>query len=212
MGEIIKKSGIEYKIGTCEELYYTTFEEFNKLLKAGKLAQVRSNDKPENYIAGSYRFRFPFPDEDHVKNFGSYQDFDRGVLFIIPKSLGVELCHTTKFFRTDDTHSVAPTIGYRIPCVVSNDFAFTRFDWSNTFQSTIFEMIQQRPVKNESGETQLFPVVRCPYCGELSRLDEKEVKSFVLYIWKHRKDFTELQVKTAILAAKGLKNKNWQKA
>ena len=200
MSEIIKHKGFEVKIGTCENLYYTTFQEFAKRYQAGEFTKLSGNDEPLNYMAGAYRFRFPFPDEDHVKLFGSYNDYDRGVVFTIPKSEGIEIGHGKFFRRTDEQVKNAPAVGYYTPCVQSDEFKNEKNDWSDTARYTIFEIVQQKPVNG-----QLQVVVRCPYCGEMCRLSQPEVKVLVSYVWGNRDKFTPLQVKIAVMAAKGYK-------
>lgn len=198
MGEYIKRNKTEYKIGTCENLYYTTFQEYKKAFKNGELSSMGGNDTPANYLNGSYRFRFPFPDEDHVKMFGIYPDFDKSILFKIPKTAGIEICHGETFFRTDNTVKHAPAVGFNLPCIQSKDFTLKKYDWSYTANFTIFEIVQQKPI-----DGQLQVIVRCPYCRASCRLDEKEVNSFVSYVWKNRKAFTNEEVLSAIIAAKG---------
>lgn len=200
MSEIINRNGTEYKIGTCENLYYTTYKEFAQAYNAGELKKVSGNDEPINYMKGEYRFRFPFPDES--RRFGEYSDFDKGVMFMIPKTEGIEIAHGSSFYRTDNTVKNAPAVGFNWPCVQASDFPAKKCDWSDTARYTIFEIVQQKPV---NGKLQV--VVRCPYCRESCRLDDKEVKSLVTYVWKNRKAFTREQVLTAIYAAKGYKVK-----
>jgi len=60
MGEYINKGGNEYKIGTCENLYYTTFQEFTRLMKTGELGP-----EAKEFVNGEFRFRFAFSDENH---------------------------------------------------------------------------------------------------------------------------------------------------
>lgn len=87
MGEYINYKGEEMKIGTCEDLYYVSYEKYVKALQSGQLKKVRGSDEPENYALpdSGFRFRFPFPDED--KNpFGDYaNEFDKGIAVTIDK-------------------------------------------------------------------------------------------------------------------------------
>jgi len=89
MGEYIKYNGSEIKIGTCESLYYTGYQKYEKALKEGHLSALTGNDPPEEYAKpdSGYRFRFPFPDEDKLP-FGDIGNFHyhRGV----PVRLGLE--------------------------------------------------------------------------------------------------------------------------
>ena len=78
MGEYIKKNGQHIKVGTCESLYYYTFQDYKKDLDKGFLSHAENNDYPANYskLDSGYRFRFPFPDEDGLTD---YEDFCRGL-------------------------------------------------------------------------------------------------------------------------------------
>lgn len=82
MGEYIKYKGNEIKIGTCESLYYTSYQKYERALKEGHLSELPGNDPPEEYAKADsgYRFRFPFPDEDNLP-FGDIGNFHyhRGV-------------------------------------------------------------------------------------------------------------------------------------
>ncbi len=67
MGEYIVYNGREIKIGTCESLYYVTFEKLFKMYQ-----QEGKTTDPENlpiYLQTQqgFLFRFPFPDEDKLK-------------------------------------------------------------------------------------------------------------------------------------------------
>lgn len=64
MGEYAKYRGESIKIGTCESMYY---------LRADQRHLISGYDFDE-----SLRYRFPFPDEDHLEP-GIFDDHDRGV-------------------------------------------------------------------------------------------------------------------------------------
>lgn len=68
MGEYIKYKGNEVKIGTLENLYYTSYQKYNRALKEGMLSGLDDNGQPEEYVKpdSGFRFRFPFPDEDKL--------------------------------------------------------------------------------------------------------------------------------------------------
>lgn len=82
MGEYVKYKGNEIKIGTCENLYYTSYQKYEQALKDGRLSEVEGNDSPTEYAKpdSGYRFRFPFPDEDKLSlgNIGNFH-YHRGV-------------------------------------------------------------------------------------------------------------------------------------
>lgn len=82
MGEYIKYKGNEIKIGTCESLYYTSYQKYAQALQEGQLSSVPGNVPPEAYAKpdSGYRFRFPFLDEDKLPlgDIGSF-GYNRGV-------------------------------------------------------------------------------------------------------------------------------------
>lgn len=63
MGEYAKYRGQEINIGTCEDMYY---------LRADQRHLV-----DYTFELPIDRFRFPFPDEDHIAP-GQFEDYDRG--------------------------------------------------------------------------------------------------------------------------------------
>lgn len=95
MGEYIKYKQKEVKIGTLDNMYFVSFQKYEKAFKEGLLAQLPGNESPDKYIkpdAGS-RFRFPFPDEDKLP-FGDIGKFhyNRGIPVKIepPKERGAK--------------------------------------------------------------------------------------------------------------------------
>lgn len=91
MGEYVKYKNDKIKIGTCENLYYATYDKYLDALKKGELSLVDGNDYPVNYAKpnSGYRFRFPFPDEDKLslRDISILDDFHRGVPVKIDPSL-----------------------------------------------------------------------------------------------------------------------------
>ena len=65
MGEYVDYLGEPYKVGTCENLYYVTFESMGKIILSA--LRLTGNDNPSEYLKEEYgwRYRFPFPDEDN---------------------------------------------------------------------------------------------------------------------------------------------------
>lgn len=82
MGEYIRYKESEIKIGTCEDLYYTSYQKYNQALNNGRISEVPGNGHPSEYAKpnSGFRFRFPFPDEDKLP-FGEIGKFHhhRGV-------------------------------------------------------------------------------------------------------------------------------------
>jgi len=81
MGEFIRYRGTEIKLGTCEDLYYATYPKYIAALEAQVLFRSEWNGSPEEYAKpdAGFRFRFPFPDEDHLSLGSIEYDFSRGV-------------------------------------------------------------------------------------------------------------------------------------
>lgn len=69
MGELLLFDGDVVKAGTCEDLFYIRYQEMFDLNAAGRLKQYGSNETPETYLGGEFRFRFPFPWEDGTSPF-----------------------------------------------------------------------------------------------------------------------------------------------
>lgn len=84
MGEYIKYKNKVIKLGTCESLYYACYPKYVLALESGQLRQEPGNLSPEQYAQADmgFLFRFPFPDEDHLK-LGEVEDYRRGVPVII---------------------------------------------------------------------------------------------------------------------------------
>lgn len=197
MGEYIKRGKQQVKIGTCENLYYTTHRELKRL------HNLKSVNATNFMNENSYRFRFPFPDEDDKKLWGVYQDFNRGELFRFPKLKGVELAHGDVFFRSDYGNKKAiPAYGFNQPCIFQEQ-TIKIYDWDNIKDSLIFEVTQQKIVGGI-----LETVVRCPYCGEICRLSFDEVKILTHYVWEHKSYFTDIQKQIIVLMYKGYKTKS----
>jgi hypothetical protein len=81
MGEYIKYKGAEIKIGTLENLYYTSYEKYVKALKTPLVSKADGSLAPSEYAEpdSGFRFRFPFPDEDKLP-FGDISgDYQRGI-------------------------------------------------------------------------------------------------------------------------------------
>lgn len=89
MGEYVKYRGHEVKIGTCENLYYTSYQKYLAAMNSGFVSGLQGNGAPMDYLNVNYgfRFRFPFPDEDKLKFGEIIEPFHRGVIITVSSSV-----------------------------------------------------------------------------------------------------------------------------
>jgi hypothetical protein len=73
MGEYAKFKGHQIKIGTCEDLYYLRADQGH--LVDAQRGNVNPRAADDRRVI---RFRFPWPDEDHVEP-GAFEAYDRAV-------------------------------------------------------------------------------------------------------------------------------------
>ena len=180
MGEYIKHilKG-ELKLGTCEDLYYTTIQQFKNELPFFK--KMNGNDDPENYLQpNTYRFRFPFPDEDKIE-IGGFQDYQRGILFQVPVSDQIAIAHSNMFIEINSrtakpTNEMRKAFNAICPQDPEKEQINKYFAWSN-LNILFFEIVQQKIVQDEhtGGKIEIQTVVRCPYCGSVCRLSLNEL-------------------------------------
>ena len=176
MGEYIK----DVKIGTCEDLYYTTYNQL-KTWKPGGIERA-----PYLNVDSGDRFRFPFPDEKEIK-IGDYQDFDRGYLIELPKGM-LECNHNEVFIRTDTLKLKGPAMGFRIACPASMKKAFR---WNHE-ETESFEIVQQKYVTDEQvNRKMLHTVFRCPYCGCKFRADIDEAINICEFLKQESQKFAK---------------------
>jgi hypothetical protein len=73
MGEYALYNGKRIKIGTCEDMYYLRADQTRQVYaQQGNVNPSSSRDQKE------IRFRFPWPDEDHIQP-GAFENFGRAV-------------------------------------------------------------------------------------------------------------------------------------
>lgn len=151
MGEYLKYKNREIKIGTCESLYYASYQKFIDALNAGYLKGLDGMTDPSVYVKpdAGFLFRFPFPDEDKFP----IGDIDghhhrRGLPVMI------------NFNEIAVQHGNTP-----IP----------------EADSVQFEIVQQKLVhREEDGKLILALVVREPSSGEKFRVEEdKDIKNLI---------------------------------
>ncbi|HUW09174.1 MAG TPA: hypothetical protein VM537_05555 [Anaerolineae bacterium] len=166
MGEYIKFQDERLKVGTCEDLYYVTYDQLLEMVQNGA-EQAPHNLPPADYLANGFRYRFPFPNDDGT-------DFDKGVILYAPPDL-----------LRDNEHervckSLAPkgggyNINAFITCPMSPDADPKQFSVGP--HPRVVEVVQQKAVDNC-----LWLVLRCPYCGAKWRIPPDAATEFVEYI------------------------------
>lgn len=177
MGEYVRYKGEDVKIGTCETMYYTSYQKFVKALPFMK--KIDGNIEPVLYLKENGIFwRFPFPQDDN-KNFGETDsDYDHSLQIMISKELyeSFELQgHANK------TISLQPNCGghninIQIPCPYSEDFKTVKsyHKTGGYFEGSkgLYALLSLRYQKHIDGK--LYPVVECPYCGSMWTVDTRE--------------------------------------
>lgn len=156
MGEHATYNGEEIKIGTCEEMYYLRHDQRHLI---------------SDYEFGPLdRFRFPFPDEDHIEP-GQFDDHDRGVQcygWRIPTdwgdghgavqfiaSSGYNLC-----IDCPEAHSAGDEVG----AIDVNGIKVHRNGWS----------AWPRVVQQRAADGVLATIVKCGACGAKWRIPDLE--------------------------------------
>jgi hypothetical protein len=176
MGEYIKIGGVDKKIGTCESMYYVTHENL--------LAISKQNRDAEPYVRvdSGCRFRFPFPDESHIKSQHDFEDYERGYMLKFPSSLPVSANHDEVFHRVGYARNKkTPShneYGIHSRCPQSQGGSNKAIRWGNSdFQ--LLEIVQQKLTTQQEDHEMLVTVARCPYCGALFQLDRDEVNAII---------------------------------
>jgi hypothetical protein len=165
MGEYILYRGEATKIGTCEELYYTSFRRYIQVLQNGHLSKDIGSDYPENYTIPNYgyRFRFPFPDEDHLP-FGEIENhsFERGLLITIARN---EAFAKGEFPQLSRTYQVAAR--YQ----PGHTHAMEMLNPNNVTELVDIELVQQKLVVSDN-QARLVLVYRCPFSEDKWRIED----------------------------------------
>lgn len=154
MGEYAKYRGESVKIGTCEDMYY---------LRHGQrkvVTRERGNVDPVADVT-ALRFRFPFPDEDHIEP-GHFETYGRHVA--VPS--GWRPADGT--FDHDNVQFTS-RVGYllSIPCPesgrVPDGVRVHKNGWHGDFL-----LVQQKQL----ADGRLVPVLQCGGCGAKFRLED----------------------------------------
>lgn len=189
------------KLGTCESLYYTTYDQLKNWQVSGKDEFLK--------LDSGYRFRFPFPDEKN--KIGDYDDYNRGWPIVIPKGI-FTMNHGKKFIRTDSDLEIknAVPMGFYVDCPST----LKAYRWDNENNES-YEIVQQKHCTDEStGEPMLQTVLRCPYCSELARADIQEAEAICNHLHEQAKAIEKhdpqqaiylIKIATTILAGYSIK-------
>jgi hypothetical protein len=159
MGEYAKYNRHEVKIGTCENLYYLRHDQ------RWDISPMSGNVNPQSDRELPHlRFRFPFPDEDHVAP-GAFEDYSRG----FPIS-GMDISEWKHGNVQFSAH------GYLVSLPCPEGYSGREFSENhakihrNGFAGAVSVVMQ----RFHDGELQT--VVRCNGCGNMYRLDRTEAE------------------------------------
>lgn len=197
MGEYIMLDGRDYKLGTCEDLYYCRYTDLAAWVRAGRAMHADGNQKPAAYLTdGRYRFRFPFPDEDgdEAARLAHYEppNWDRGVVVPAPTGLGAGVEHLgiAAWVKTRDAE-----YGFNVFLPCPADAARWTADYSHSQipYAPRVEVVRQKPVNG-----QLWTVLRCQWCAAMWRIDADEAARLHDHICQH--DWAHAELARRILA------------
>lgn len=155
MGEYAKYMGQEIKIGTCEDMYYLRYDQRHSV------SAITGSVDPRGPQALGIRFRFPWPDEDHIHP-GSFDAYNRALtIYGLDMPEGVD--HYRVQFRADAGYLVS------IPCPEGKDHSHGLKIARNGFAGAV-RLVQQKLLANG----RVVPVLQCGGCGAAWRVEEPE--------------------------------------
>lgn len=163
MGEYAQYNGESIKIGTCEDMYY---------LRAAQrflvMPEVGSLDPRDPKTALVLRFRFPWPDEDHIAP-GSFGDYNRSIPICgatVPD--GVE--HYSIQFTAQAGYLV------NLPCPEGPETIDGVKIHRNGFGGAV-RLVQQKLL----ADGRLVPICQCGGCGTAYRVeDQHEIEAMAV--------------------------------
>lgn len=202
MGEYILLDGVPNKIGTCEDLFYCRYTDLVEWIAAGRASFAPNNEEPADYLAGGYRFRFPFPDEDGPESarLATYAaEFDRGVLIPYPSELLLaDIDHSLAYAEiTPYAGRHKRQWGYQTrawmlqPCPLGaattpaaphashvEALSAPRILGAQRYEDRgpWVELVEQRPL-----DGQLWAIFRCPFCATRWRLPQADAVKVAAY-------------------------------
>lgn len=192
MGEYILLDGQPFKVGTCEDLYYVRFDDLAAWVASGRATHhaLGGNLPPADYLRGSFRFRFPFPDEDQIGP--PYGDnYPRAVTVHAPAGFYAGVEHYTVSVRVNPNRGSFPPgqpapwdwagVNAAVPCPLSP--AFDPEHAAPLPVACIVNIAQQRPCMGC-----LWVVCTCPYCGAKFRLDRDDAGALAAHVLANKPD------------------------
>jgi hypothetical protein len=184
MGEYIRYRGEDVKLGTCEDLYYVTYEQARQLLT--NAAPVPGNLPPAEYVnpRHGWRYRFPFPEEDDRAP-GTHADHDKGrvvccppgALFALPPDNHDTLCVSIGLGGVRGSGGC--NVNTRVACPASG-----MLKPHSPIGSWPVEIVQQPLMADGS----LWTVLRCGWCGEKYRIDRTEAEALAAFLCQYERD------------------------
>lgn len=156
MGELALYKGERIKIGTCEDMYYLRFDQRHQVIALpGNVDPVKD--------AGELRFRFPWPDEDHIEPGGGFHDngFGRAIR-VEGLSPSPDVEHYSVQFSAQNGYLVS------LPCPESGKVIPGVRIHRNGYGGAVHLSSQRfRPGIG------LVPVLRCGGCGTMWREEDR---------------------------------------
>jgi hypothetical protein len=190
MGEYVKLDGQSVKLGTCENLYYCTFDAL--CAHVDRMEQQSGNLAPRDYLKARYgfRYRFPFPDEDSLY-IGTHHNHDRGYLVILPDDNALNIGNDA--VHHDEVRVEIPYAGetrlITLPCPYSPAFKSLGLKISISSgeeNCEAIEIIQQKQCEGD-----LWTVIRCVSCHAAYRLPPSDGLWLANHLHRTKDEFAQ---------------------
>lgn len=192
MGEYILLDGARTKLGTCEDLFYATYEQLAEVVALGLTQHQSHSEDPARYLAGGYRFRFAWPDEVEIP-IGHHDPPERALSVSAPPGPDLIAEHEQiAIWVGAKNEECGPGCNVFISCPASPRGAGLR----TSLVPRMVQITQQRPYAGA-----LWTIIQCPLCGAKARLSPEEAATLVAHIRaSHPDDTLRLACAEAIAA------------
>lgn len=180
MGESIAINGTPVKLGTCEDLLYVRRSELERIVASGVTSKLSGNLEPGEYLKNeTFRYRFPFPDEDG-QNWSQWmgRSAERKLVLGVPRDLAqMDHYEVWQSVKADGGFNV----NVALPCPASKAFAALK----TSPLPALFPLAisQQRWLGGE-----LLVVVDCGWCGAKVRREAAEAGRLADYLKTYGED------------------------